>query len=183
VRFTDFLKATVLSSAATASLLGAFSVAGAGQDGNRRLVLALAGWWVLCAAFGLFLGRRNEPNPGIRRLLATARATPTLPDVRPGRMLLNRLWPLLLVTLGAAILSFAAPQVPGIFAGGAIIWALHWRRQESAVTAIEERDGIRFFVETTKAWEPIKLVRTPGFKASFFELDRSPADPPASRAG
>jgi hypothetical protein len=176
MRFTDFLKATVLSSGATASLLGALAVAGAGQDGNRRLVLVLAGWWALCAAFGLYLGRRSEPNPGIRRLLATARATPTLPDVRPGRMLINRLWPLLVITLAAAGLSFAFPQVPGIFAGGAIIWALHWRRQESAVTAIEERDGIRFFVETTNAWEPIKLVRTPGFKASFFELDRTPAE-------
>lgn len=182
MRFTDFLRATVLSSAATASLLGALAVAGASQDGNRRLVLVLAGWWVVSAAFGLYLGRRNEPNPGIRTLLSSARATPTLPDIRPGRMLLNRLWPLLLVTLAAAALAFSLPQVPGIFAGGAIIWALHWRRQESAVTAIEERDGIRFFVETTKAWEPIRLVRTPGFRASFFELDRSPSETPASRA-
>ncbi len=176
MRFVDFLRATVLSSAATASLLGALAVAGASRDGDTRLVLVVAGWWVFCAAFGLYLGRRSVANAGIRRLLAEARATPALPEVRPGRVLLNRLWPLLLLTLVAAGLSFVLPQVPGIFAGGAIIWALHWRRQDGAVAAVEERDGVRFFLETTKAWEPIALVRTPGFKASFFELDRAPAE-------
>jgi hypothetical protein len=180
MRFTDFLRATVLSSAASASLLGALAVVGAGRDGNRRLVLLLAGWWLACAAFGLFLGRRGEPNPGIRRLLASARATPTLPEVRPARMLLNRLWPLLLVTLAGGALALVFPQVAGIFGGGAIIWALHWRRQEGAVAAIEERDGVRFFVESTRAWEPIRLVRTPGFKASFFSFDRAPAETPAA---
>ncbi len=176
MRFVDFLRATVLSSAATASLLGALAVTGASREGDSVLVLALAGWWVVCAGYGLYLGRRDEVNPGIRRLVASARATPTLPEARAGRVLLNRLWPLLLLTLVAAGLSFLFPQVPGIFAGGAIIWAFHWRRQDGAVAAIEERDGVRFFLETRKAWEPIALVRTPGFKASFFELDRAPAE-------
>jgi len=30
------------------------------------------------------------------------------------------------------------------------------------VTAIEERDGVCFYVEKGSAFEPIKLIRTPG---------------------
>jgi hypothetical protein len=57
--------------------------------------------------------------------------------------------------------------------GFAIIWALAWRRQASAVTAIEERDGARFYVEKTSPLRPIKLVRTPGFRTNLFELNGS----------
>jgi hypothetical protein len=42
--------------------------------------------------------------------------------------------------------------------------ALYWRRQDAAVTAIEERDGAAFFVERTSPVRPIQLVRTPGFR-------------------
>jgi len=38
-----------------------------------------------------------------------------------------------------------------IATGFAIIWALAWRRQESAVAAIEGRDGVRFYVEPVQA--------------------------------
>ncbi len=178
--FTDFLKATVFLSAAMASLLAVVCVAGFHQDGDLTPLVGLAAWWALSAAFGFWIGRRLEPNPGISRLLAGARSQAALPEVRPARVLLNRLWPLLLLTIAAGGLAFAFPQVPGIFAGGAIIWALHWRRQESAVTAIEGRDGVRFFVEATKKlWEPIQLVRTPGFKTSAFEgTPREAVSPP-----
>ena len=50
-------------------------------------------------------------------------------------MLVNRLWPLLLSTIVAGVLGLVAPQIPGIAAGFAVIWALAWRRQESAVAA------------------------------------------------
>ena len=60
---------------------------------------------------------------------------------------MNRLWPLLLSTIVAGGLGLIAPQIPGIATGFAIIWALGWRRQESAVRAIEERDGVTFYVE------------------------------------
>jgi hypothetical protein len=172
VRFTDFLKATVFISAAGATALAAVTVAGAESAGDVVLVLGAAAWWVLAAAVGLWLGRRNEVNPPIGRLLAAARTKPTLPEVRPGRMLLNRLWPLLVPTISAGALAFAFPQIPAIFAACPIISALYWRRQESAVDAIEKRDGAQFFVERTKLWEPIRLVRTPGFKTVRFELGR-----------
>jgi hypothetical protein len=98
---------------------------------------------------------------------------PSLPEVNPGRTLLNRLWPLLVSTVGAGALAFVLPQVPAVATGFAIIWALAWRRQSSAVTAIEERDGVRFYVERTAFFRPIQLVRTPGFRSNLFELNGS----------
>ena len=88
-----------------------------------------------------------------------------LPEHRPAAILLNRLWPLLAFTVLAGGLAFLAPQIPGIGAGFAIIWALAWRHQHSAVSAIEERDGVRFYVLHTSPIHPIALQRTPGFKA------------------
>ena len=51
-----------------------------------------------------------------------------------------------------------------VAAGFAIIWALAWRRQEAAVTAIEDRDGFRFYVDKTPPFAPIRLIRTPGLR-------------------
>ena len=79
--------------------------------------------------------------------------------------MLNRLWPLLLFTIGAGGVAFLAPQVPAIAAGFAIMWALSWRRQDAAVRAIDERDGICFHVRRTSPLQPMALERTPGFKA------------------
>jgi hypothetical protein len=100
---------------------------------------------------------------------------PSLPEVDPARTVLNRLWPLLLSTIGAGVIGFALPQVPAIATGFAIIWALGWRRQAAAVTAIEERDGARFYVERTSPLRPIKLVRTPGFRSNLLELNGASA--------
>lgn len=172
MRFTDFLKATVMICAAAASALAAVTVVGGtGHDGEPVLVLVMAGWWAVAGAIGLWLGRRATLNPPIARLLAAARTRSSLPEVRPGRMLLNRLWPLVVVAVAAGAFAFLAPQVPGIATGFPIIWALTWRRQEAAVTAIEDRDGVRFYLEPKRFWEPIELVRTPGFKVTAFELE------------
>ena len=73
-----------------------------------------------------------------------------------------------MATLGAGALSFFAPQVAGIAAGFAIIWSLAWRRQEAAVAAIEERDGVRFYVDKTSPLQSIRLIRTPGFGGDFL---------------
>jgi hypothetical protein len=164
VRFVDFLRVTVVLSGAAASLLAVVAVVGATQHDVARLVLGLAAWWVLAATFGLYLGRRAETTPPIARLLAEAKAATMMPDHRPGATILNRLWPLLLLTVATGAIAFLAPQIPGIAAGFAIIWALAWRRQDSAVQAIEERDGVTFFIERTAPHHPMKLVRTPGFR-------------------
>ena len=167
MRFVDFLKTTVLACAAAATALGAAAIAGAAGDADNRLpLLAFAvGWWTIATLIGGWLGRRADTLPPIARLLAGARATTSLPEQeKPGRVLLNRLWPLFFLLVASAALAVVAPQVPAIAAGFALIWALYWRRQDGAVTAIEERDGVAFFVERTAPHKPMQLLRTPGFR-------------------
>ena len=168
MRFVDFLKATVLLSAGAATLLAAITLIALTQDVEPAAVYVSAGWWVAAALIGVWLGRRAEANPPITRLLAGARAERSLPEQRPGLTVVNRLWPLLLSTFTAGVLGFVVPQVAAVAAGFAIIWALGWRRQASAVAAIEERDGVRFYVEKTSPMQPMQLVRTPGFSGSFL---------------
>jgi hypothetical protein len=165
VRFVDFLRTTVLLTAAAATALATITVLAAGAKAGDPLLPIAVGWWVLAALIGLRLGRRARMNPPIARLLAGAKASTTLPEQHPSAILVNRLWPLLLFTLLAGGLAFLAPQIPGIAAGFAIIFALAWRRQDAAVAAIEERDGASFYVVRTSPVRPIALVRTPGFKA------------------
>ena len=174
MRFADFLKTTVLISAAAASALAAVTLAGAIGTGDDLVVPVAAGWWLVAAGIGIWLGRRAETSPPIANLLASARMQSSLPEVHPGRTVLNRLWPLLLSTIGAGAVAFVLPQVPAVATGFAIIWALAWRRQASAVTAIEERDGARFYVVRTSPFKPIQLVRTPGFRSNLLELNGSP---------
>jgi hypothetical protein len=171
VRFTEFLRMTVLLSAGAATALAAVTLAALANDGDALVVPVVAGWWVIAGILGLGLGRRAETSPPIASLLASARTQTMLPELTPGRTLINRLWPLLLSTIGAGALAFVLPQAPAVAAGFALIWALAWRRQSSAVTAIEERDGARFYVERTSPLQAIKLVRTPGFRSNLFELN------------
>jgi len=176
VRFADFLRTTVLMSAAAASALAAVTLAGAVGGGHGRLVVPIAAaWWVASGFIGLWLGRRAETSPPIATLLASARSQASLPEVNPARVVLNRLWPLVFSTLAAGAIGVALPQVPAIAAGFAIIWALAWRRQSRAVTAIEERDGARFYVERTSPLRPIQLIRTPGFRTNLMELNGASA--------
>ena len=165
MRFVDFLKATVLLSAGSATLLAALTVARVASTGEQGQMEVAVGWWLVAVLIGGWLGRRNIASPPIARLLADARMQMSLPELRPGLTLINRLWPLLFSTLGAAILGIFLPQVAAVAAGFAIIWALAWRRQEAAVSAIEDRDGFRFYIDRTPPLEPIRLVRTPGLMA------------------
>jgi hypothetical protein len=168
VRFGDFLKATVLLSAGTATLLAAVTVIGLSRDDDRTLLIFCAVWWIGAVLIGIWLGRRAEASPPIARLLATARTQTTLPELRPAVTLLNRLWSLLFMTLASAIASVFLPQVAAVAAGFPIILALTLRRQEGAVSAIEERDAARFYVDRTSPFHPIRLVRTPGFGGAFL---------------
>jgi hypothetical protein len=43
------------------------------------------------------------------------------------------------------------------------------------VTAIEDRDGARFYVERTSPLRRIRLVRTPGFRTNLLELNGTSA--------
>ena len=130
MRFADLLKTTVLLSAGAATTLGLITVAAATQDAQAPVVVVLAAWWVIAGVLGAVIGRHDRVTPAIGRLLASAKSATSLPEIRPGAMVVNRLWPLLGCTVAAGALAFVAPQIPGIATGFAIIWALAWRGQD-----------------------------------------------------
>ena len=148
--------------AAEATALAAVTVAAAAGD-TTTIVFAVA-WWTAAALVGAWLGRRNQTTAAIGRLLAEAHSTHTLPEIRPVSVMVNRLLLVILSTVVAAALSWLFPQVSAVVAGGAILVALAWRKQERAVTAIEERDGVRYYVEPTSPFSPMVLVRTGGLR-------------------
>jgi len=154
----------VLASAGAATALGAVTVAAATNAENSTLVPVLAGWWLVAAGLGMWWGRGTRANRDIARVLADARAATSLPEQRPGLILLNRLWPLLVVILGAGAVAFLWPQVPGVAAGFSLLLSLALRHQEKAVAAVEERDGVSYYVERTSPLRQIQLVRTPGLR-------------------
>lgn len=156
----------MLLSAGAATALAGITVLAASAKSDTVLAEVAVGWWLIAVGVGLRMGRREHTNPPIARLLSSAKASTTLPEHHPSATLLNRLWPLLVFTLLSGGLAFLAPQIPGIAAGFAIIWALAWRRQDAAVGAIEERDGACFYVRRTSPVRPMALERTPGFKAA-----------------
>ncbi len=172
MRFVDFLRAAVLLCGGAATALAAVTVLASGSDpAGDVIVLVVAGWWLVAVLIGGWMGRRAQANSPIARLLASAKSTTSLPEQRPGALLVNRMWPLLLSTILALGLGLVAPQIPGIATGFAIIGALAWRRQEAAVSAIEERDGIAFYVEPTSPFKPIKLVRAPGLRRDMVSVN------------
>jgi len=162
--FPSFLRVTVIASAGCASILASLTVGGAVAASDPQVLLIGGAWWLAATLIGLMIGRGEGPSRAISTLLADAPMSKNLPEHRAVKTLVNRLWPLVIATAGAAVFMFAAPQVPGMAAGFPIIWALSWRRQESAVKAIEGRDGVRFYVERSSPFTPIKLVKTPWFK-------------------
>ena len=183
MRFSDFLRTTVLISAAAATVLAAVSLAGANGTGDDLVVPLGAAWWVIAAVIGIVVGRRGETSGPIASLLANARMQSTLPEQNPGRTVLNRLWPLLLSTIGAGALAFVLPQVPAVATGFAIIWSLAWRRQASAVTAIEERDGARFYIERTSPLHADQARPHAGLSLEPVRAQRGLGSPPCAPPG
>jgi len=167
VRFGDFLRAAVLLSAGSAPALAAITLIAATPELEPLPVYVSVIWWSAASLIGLRLERRA--NDGIRTLLADARHQTSLPELRPGLTLVNRLWPLLVVTVAAGVLGIFMPQVSSVATGFALLVALAWRRQGHAVEAIEERDAARFYVDRTSPLQPIRLIRTPGFGGAFLK--------------
>src|SRR3954451_14316057 len=162
MRFGEFLRTSILLFAGAATACAVVALAGSKSKDDTTLLYVALGWWVIATLLGGWLGRGAQPVEGIGRLLADARTSQTLPEVEPGRILFNRLWALVLATVAAGGVAGLIPQVPAIAAGFFLLAALWWRRQPSAVTAVEERDGVRFYVERTSPFEPTRLIRTPG---------------------
>ena len=164
MRFTDFLRTSVLLFGGAATALAAVGIAGAVAKDDTVLVYIALGWWVIAAVAGLWMGRRPEATGGIAGLLAGASNATSMPEPEPGAVVFNRLWAFGLLTLVAGAVAFLVPQVPAVAAGYALLVALAWRNQAGAVKAIEERDGVQFHVERTSPFRPTRLIRTPGLR-------------------
>jgi hypothetical protein len=172
MRYPDFLRTAVLLFAASATALAVVAIAGARAKDDTTLQYVALGWWAVATASGLWVGRRHIANRATGKLLAGARTTPLLPELQPGTIVFGRLWWLLVFTVIAGALALLVPQVPAIGAGYAVGFALAWRNHASAVTAVEERDGVRFYVEHNSPFKPTQLLRTPGFRKN----EPSPTD-------
>jgi hypothetical protein len=164
VRFRDLLRVSVLLFGGTATALAVVSVVGAAQQETNTLVYVAAAWWVGATVVGLWLGRRPITTPGIATLLTEARTSNALPELEPGTVIFNRLWPLIVLGLGSAILGFFVPQVPAIATGYCLGVALLWRHQSRAVEAIEGRDGVEFWLDRSSPFERPRLLRLPGLR-------------------
>jgi hypothetical protein len=164
MRFRDFLRMAVLLFGGAATALAVVSILGAARDADTTLALVAVAWWAVAAIIGLYLGRRADTTSGIARLLAGARSTNSLPELEPGAVMFNRMWPLAAIALGAGGVGFFFPQVPAIATGYALIAALSWRRQHAAVAAIELRDGVEFWFDRSSPFREPKLVRVPGLR-------------------
>ncbi len=172
--YCDLLRVTILLAGAAATALAAITVISATSHGDTLTIFVAAGWWTVALIAGLILGRPQRAAEAMRDVLTSARTATALPSLdNPIRAALARLWPLGLFAVVAGGLGLVLPGVSAIGAGWALLTALAWRAREGAVAAIEERDGVRFYVEPGSALQPVKLIRTPGLRR-----DRPPAGHP-----
>jgi hypothetical protein len=178
--FVDLLRLTVLLIGGSATALGAVTVVAAKADGDNATLIFAGAWWVLAILLGIFLGVSSRAAEAMARGLASARTVTSLPTESPGRIAFLRLWPIAAFSLVVGGLAWLVPQVAAVGAGFAILNALAWRNRERAVTAIEERDGVRFYVEPSSALEPVKLIRTPGLGRDRMPAGHPPPPPPAA---
>ncbi len=167
--FAELLRATVFLTAGGATALGAIAVIGVRDADNTTILLIGAVWWIVAAWIGLSLGGAERSAESMREALAGARTVTTnSPGVSmpsPARVAWGRLWPILAAVGLAGAIGVIYPEVAVVGSGYALLVSLAWRNRESAVLAIEGRDGVRFLVESASALKPVKLVRTPGFRA------------------
>ncbi len=162
MQFKDLLRGTVLLIAVEATALAVISAITLNSAASDTMAALALIWWLVAILVGVWLGRPARTRDALRGPLAKARTTTSLPSTSPARIALARLWPLALFAIVTGGLGALFPQVPAIATGFALGVAAAWRSREAAVTAVEERDGVCFYVEPTSAFEPIKLVRTPG---------------------
>jgi hypothetical protein len=163
--YTDLLRFTVLLSGGEATALAAITALAAGRDDDTLAILVGVAWWLIALAIGLYLGRPARAADGVRNALARAPTTTSLPPDTPARIAVGRLWPIGVTAVAAGVLGVFFPGVAAIGAGYALLVALAWRTREAAVFAIEQRDGVRFYVAPGSALRPIELVRTPGLRS------------------
>jgi hypothetical protein len=163
--YTDLLRTTVFLAGAEATVLGAISAIAVGGEPSATTVIVALAWWAIALILGFWLGRPERAREDMRDPLSRARMATSLPSESPTRIALQRLWPIAVTAVIAGGLGLFFPGVAIIGTGYALIVSLGWRTREAAVQAIEERDGVRFFVIPGSALKPIQLVRTPGLRS------------------
>jgi hypothetical protein len=164
--YTDLLRVTVLLTGAEATALAAITAIAANREADTITLIVAAAWWLLALAIGLYLGRPARAADALRNTLASARTATSLPPETPARIAFTRLWPIALTAIAAGALGVFFPGVAAVGAGYALLVSLAWHTRETAVLAIEQRDGVRFYVVPNSAFRPIQLVRTPGLRSS-----------------
>lgn len=162
MQFKDLLRGTVLLIAIEATGLAAISAVAINGTGDDVLAALALGWWLVAIIGGIWLGRPARTAAALAGPLSAARTSTSLPSESPVKIALNRLWPVALFAILTGAAGPLLPQVPAIATGFALGVAAAWRNREAAVTAVEERDGVCFYVENGSAFEPVKLIRTPG---------------------
>jgi len=164
MQFKDLLRGTVLLAASAATALAAISAVAINATGDDKLAALALGWWVVSIGIGVWLGRPSRAAAALTAPLAAARTATQLPSESPARIAFGRLWPIAFFVVVTGALGPFVPQVPAIATGFCLAVAAVWRNREAAVTAVEDRDGVIFYVENGTAFEPIKLIRTPGLR-------------------
>lgn len=167
--YAELLRASVFLIAGAATALAAVAIIGAQQSGGLALPVIGAAWWLAAVWIGLSMGGATDTAESMRGVLSKARsvnsATAPASLSSPGRIAWACLWPVLVATMVAGGIGIFIPEVAMVGAGYAMLVALSWRNREPAVLAIEQRDGVRFMVESGSALRSVKLIRTPGFTA------------------
>jgi hypothetical protein len=163
--YTDLLRVTVLLTGAEATALAAITAVAANRDSDATTLIVAAAWWLISLAIGFYLGRASRARDAIRDALARARTATSLPPETPTRIALARLWPIAATAILAGALGAFFPGVAAIGAGYALLVSLAWHSREAAVLAIEQRDGVKFYVVPNSALRPIQLVRAPGLRS------------------
>ena len=162
--YTDLLRVSVFVTAGEATALGAVTALASHREGDTRIAVIAAAWWLVALAIGIYLGRPHRAADDVRDALARARTATTLPDQSPARIAFTRLWPIAFTAIAAGVLGIFFPGVAAVGAGYALIVSLAWHTREAAVLGIEARDGVRFYVVPSHPLRPIELVRTPGLR-------------------
>jgi len=164
--YTDLLRITVLLTGAEATALAAITAVATNRESDTTTLIVAAAWWLIALVVGLYLGRPGGAADDLRDALAKARTATSLPPEPPARIAVARLWPIGVTALMAGALGVFFPGVAAIGAGYALLVSLAWHSREAAVLAIEQRDGVKFYVVPNSALRPIQLVRTPGLRSS-----------------
>ena len=163
--FTDLLRVTVLLTGAEATALAAVTAVATNRDSDTRTLAVAAAWWLIALLVGLYLGRPSRAAEALRDALARARTATSLPPESPCRIAFGRLWPIALTAVLAGVLGVFFPGVAAIGAGYALLVSLAWHSREAAVLAIEQRDGVKFYVVAGSALRPVQLIRSPGLRS------------------